>query len=243
MLSTSNAMHREAITELLKSIGLWLATAGSAIGTFIAHALPLMQFGLCIVGLISGYFSIQASRATRAAIQKNTTEKPMKPRNIASLILIAAVMLSLSGCQTVSTYLAKAESKVSVWWASPTTQAGVKIAISSVESGLMNLGINVAEQELSGGKINWTTAGLSAGSAAVRSLELTPNAGNAAAITQTIMNVVEDPAQAKAIASQVVTAVATATSNGADPSGALEGAAQGLDKAAGITQAAATPVN
>jgi len=76
MLAISYSMHREAITELLKSIALWLATAGSAIGTLIIHALPLMQFGLCVIGFVSGYYSIQASRATRDAIRKNTTKIP-----------------------------------------------------------------------------------------------------------------------------------------------------------------------
>ena len=64
MISTSHAMHREAFTELLKSIALWLTTISAGIGTFIIHALPFMQFGLFVVGFISGYYSIKASRAT-----------------------------------------------------------------------------------------------------------------------------------------------------------------------------------
>ena len=170
-------------------------------------------------------------------------------KNLLALTLCAALAVSVTGCATTGTpgqttawqkvesFFSTQQAKLNAWWTSPTTQAGVKIAASAVESGLMNLGINVAEQELTGGKVNWTTAGLSAGSAAVRSLELTPGAGDAAAISQAVLTVVQDPAQAKAIASQVVAGVKTATQNGADPSGALEGAAQSLDKATAIVSA------
>lgn len=65
-------MHREAFVELTKSIGLWAATAFSAVGTFFTHALPILQASLCIIGLVSGFYSIQASRAT---IKKNKSEK------------------------------------------------------------------------------------------------------------------------------------------------------------------------
>ena len=75
MLSTCHPMHREAIYELFKSIGLWLATASSAVGTFIVHALPLAQLALCVVGIISGYYSIKASRA---ACEIHRNQKPKK---------------------------------------------------------------------------------------------------------------------------------------------------------------------
>ena len=145
-----------------------------------------------------------------------------------SLTLIC--ILTLSGCATLQT-------NVSKWWASPTTQAGIKIAEHTIIQALVAGGINVAQQELTTGKIDWTQAGLTAGATAVRQLELTPGAGSAAAITQNVLTVVQDPSQAKAIAIVVVDSVAKATANGADPSGALEGAAQGLDKAAATVKA------
>ena len=161
----------------------------------------------------------------------------MKKTSLALTLATAIAFSGLSGCASFQALVKTQNAKIAAWWASPTTQAGVKIAAQSIESGLLNLGLNIAGQEINGGKINWTQAGLSAGAAVVRQLELTPNATDAAAITQNVLTVVEDPTQAKAIASQVITAVNKATNNGADPSGALEGAAQGLDTAAATVKA------
>lgn len=185
-------------------------------------------------------------------------------KNLLALTLCAAVALSVTGCATsgtpavtlatgtigtpgqttvwqkVEAFFSTQQAKINAWWESPTTQAGVKIAADALESGLLNLGINVGEQALTGEKITWTADAWSAGSAAARSMELTPSAGDAGAITSTILAAVKDPAQATVIASQVVSSVKAATDNGADPSGALEGAAQALDSAA-ATVAANTP--
>ena len=144
---------------------------------------------------------------------------------------------SVSLLQKVEGWFSTEQANLNAWWTSPATQAGIASAESAIEAGLENFGINVAEQAVtSGGKINWTSAGLSAGATAARQLELSGDT-TAAAITQNVMTVVQDPAQATAIAQQVVAAVATATQNGANPSGALEGAAQGLDNAAATVSA------
>ncbi len=144
---------------------------------------------------------------------------------------------SVSLIQKVEGWFSTEQANLNAWWTSPATQAGIASAESAIEAGLENFGINVAEQAVTGGKINWTSAGLSAGATAARQLELSGDT-TAAAITQNVMTVVQDPSQAKAIAAQVVSAVATAVQNGANPSGALEGAAQGLDNAAATVSAA-----
>jgi len=153
-------------------------------------------------------------------------------KTLAIALASVIALTGLTGCQTVKSFVSSENAKIAAWWANPATQAAIAQAAATTEQALLSFGLNVATQELNGGKVNWTQAGLAAGATAVRQLELTPNAQSAAAITQNVMTVVQDPVQAKAIASAVVKSVSTATQNGADPSGTLEGIAQGLDTAA-----------
>ena len=69
------AMHyHDAIIQSIKSLGYAIGAAGSAIGTFMIHSLPFLQFCLVIVGIISGYYSIRASRATHDAIKRGSKQ-------------------------------------------------------------------------------------------------------------------------------------------------------------------------
>jgi len=161
----------------------------------------------------------------------------MKKTSLALTLATAIAFSGLSGCASFKAFVSAENAKVAAWWAKPATQAGVTIALAATEKALFSFGLNVATQEISGEKIDWTAAGLSAGSAAVRQLELTASASSTTAIAKNVLTVVEDPTQAKAIAKVVIASVNEATSNGADASGALEGVAQGLDTAAATVKA------
>lgn len=156
-----------------------------------------------------------------------------------SVLLIPVVLFT--GCSSATTkadtqkiqaIFQTDKAKVATWWALPSTQAGVQIAEQALLSSAFNFGLNLGGQELTTGKIDLASAGMSTASFEIRKLEMTPQAGNSGAIASAIFKSVQDPKQAKAIASAVLGSVATATNQGANPSGAIEGAASALDKLA-----------
>ena len=80
--------------------------------------------------------------------------------------------LTLPACSSLEVENAQVKS----WWNQPATQAGVKLGLQVAGAALLTAGTAVATQELTNGTVNWTAVGTSAGSAALRSLELTPTA-------------------------------------------------------------------
>jgi len=144
-----------------------------------------------------------------------------------ALALVAVASLSLIGCAQFQS----AGAKVQSWWNNPKTQAGVQIAEQAVVSSALHFGIDVAQQEINGGKVDLKGDGVDSGLFALRTLEMTPQASNAAAIVSTVVQAIKDPTTASAVAASVVNAVSAATKQGADPSGALEGAVRGIEQA------------
>ena len=106
-------------------------------------------------------------------------------------------------------------------------QAGVRIASKAA----FDYGIQLAGQALNGEKINYATAGINTAFIEARQLQLTSNANDTVAIVTAVKQSIDDPVVGRKLAAIVVMSAQKAIDQGADPSGALEGALQGITSA------------
>jgi hypothetical protein len=159
---------------------------------------------------------------------EGTLQVPVRRAGVLSMlpVLLAFVLIGCSTAQIVS------------WWKSPATQAGVRIA----ESVAFNYGVQLAGQYVGGEKIDFKSAGINTAFIAARSLQLTPNASDTVAIIAAVQQSVDDPLVGKRLAAVVVKSAKEAIGQGADPSGALEGALRGVTAAVCVSVNENTPL-
>ena len=177
-----------------------------------------------------------AAWSSHAYMSKNTQDAPAATSGTSGGAFGKLPIPVALACIALTLLAACTTAQIVSWWKSPATQTGVRIAAKAA----FDYGVQLAGQAINGEKINYATAGINTAFIEARQLQLTPNANDTLAIITAVKQSVDDPAVGKKLAAIVVKSAQQAIDKGADPSGALEGALQGVTAAVNLPTAPTT---
>ncbi|XHR29601.1 MAG: hypothetical protein ACFUZC_03395 [Chthoniobacteraceae bacterium] len=147
--------------------------------------------------------------------------------------LTLALVIPLTGCAQIEALNSKALTAVETWWNSEATQQGLKIGLKAAGAALVSAAESATVDYLTDGTVHWTDVGKTAGSSALRQIELTDTANQtvvaAATVADAVLQASSNTTQADSVKTAVIASLTAAQASGADASGALEGVAQALD--------------